>query len=460
MEAAFHNVYVVELTLFYLLALGVIFLPLRWALLCLVVAGSVEVIRPGFVSTASVGWRNGVETLVLPAILLLRFTKFRIPKINWGLSAKLWAALTLYATISILWSPFKLSGIKMVGFLIAWPLLYLVFYLGWKRGILEQGLAIAALWVTIGLACVQTYVMGNPLFGSSHQFVPFTSSNSFGPFLACILALLLFSRKRHSLWLVSVGGCLLALFLVASRSSLIAAAVILFAWWLLSRGAVRRTRGIRLAPVLLALVLAVLVFSGFRDLMAEVMPKSRINQLLNLTSKPQLAEVGTFGFRVLMYERVLSLLSQRSPRLLTFGSGTSSGGKVAFAWQKNYNGYTQGVDPNRTIHDEFLRATYEWGLIGLVLGLALLAHAALALRDRAFRKRSLAGFAGLAILPCVLLAALVENPLAGPGSAEGIGFLLVLTYAFSGIRQTRVTHRPISPHGEQISSSAQSPLES
>lgn len=444
MEPAFHDVYAIELLLFYLLALGALFLPLRWGVFCMLVAGSVEVVRSGFIPTASVGWRNGVETLVIPAVLLLRMTNFRIPRIRWGFSAKVWTALVLYATVSILWSPFKLSGVKMVGFLLAWPLLYILFHLAWKRGFIDQNLIIAALWATLVLACVQTYFLGNPLAGTSNQFVPFTSPNSFGPFLVCILALLLFSRKRNRFWLLSVGVCLPALVLVGSRYSLIAAAVLLFIWWLLSRGAVQKTGGIRLAPVLLALALAVLVFSGFRDLMARAMPQSRINQLLDLTSKPQLADTGTFAFRLLMYQRVLSKLSQRSLLALTFGSGTSSGAEVAFAWQREYVGYTQGVDPNRTIHDEFLRATYEWGLIGLALGLALTVHVLKALWDRAIRWKSLAGFAALAILPGVFLALLVGNPLAGPGYAQGIGYLLVLSYGFSAVPPLRAAGAALS----------------
>jgi hypothetical protein len=125
---------------------------------------------------------------------------------------------------------------------------------------------------------------------------------------------------------------------------------------------------------------------------------------------------------------VLEGLSARSIAGLTFGSGTSSGAEVATVdlW-----GSLESVDPNRTIHDEFLRAEYEWGIIGLGLGLILLVYVVRTLWVRAFRWQSLAAFAALAMMPGILLALLVENPLAGPGSAEGLGYLLVLTYGFA-----------------------------
>jgi hypothetical protein len=429
-----HEVYAVELVLFWLLAAGIVFLRLRWAVLCLLLAGNVEVIHPGFVSTTTVGWQNAVEAIILPIILVLRMTNFRVPKVKLRLPVRLWVALIAYAAVSILWSQYKLSGLKMVAYLTAWLLLYIVFYLAWRRGFLDQGAVVLALWGSLALACFQSYALGNPFAQASGQFTSFTSTNSFGPFLACLLAILLFSRGGGVLRGASVAACVLALVLVGSRYALIGAFFLIFLRWLLKARSMRRNGGVRLTPMLATMAIAISVFLGFKALMARAMPESRLNQLLDLGSKPQLADVGTFGFRLMMYQRVLSQLSQRSFYRLVLGTGTSSGGAAASASQRNYDQYTVGVDPNRTIHDEFLRATYEWGLIGLGLALALCVCAGRACWRRGVKEQSLAGFAALAILPAIFLALLVENPLAGPASAEGLGYLLVLCYGLSGAR--------------------------
>lgn len=443
MQAA-SQVYLIELLLFYVLAFGILFLPIRWSLLCLLLAGNVAVNPSSFVSASSVSWQNAVETLVLPAFLLLRLTRFRLPKIAWTFPSKAWAVLVFYAAVSVFWSPFKLSGLKMVAYLAAWFVLYLVFDLCWQSRLLDQKLVVAALWGGLALACLQTYVLGNPLYGAqdhpgqfvSAQFAPFRGPQFFGPFLACLLSLLLFSRERHAFRLVSIVACLYAIVLVGSRYALIEAGIVTFVWWLLKAKAVRAKGTVRLGRVLPILLFVVVLFVGFRAAIGWAMPKSRVNQLLELGSNPQVVEEGDFGWRLLVYGRVMRALTSRSLGQLAIGSGTSSGGEVAI---KDLNVPLEegDMDPNRTIHDEFLRAEYEWGVVGLGIGFGLLIYTLRELRRRAFLLRSLASFAALSILPGIVLALLVENPLAGPSSSEGLGYLLVLTYGFYFVRPPR-----------------------
>jgi hypothetical protein len=448
MSITFDELYWVELLLFYVLALGVLFLPLRWSLLCLLLAGSVEVMRPDFMASASIGWENAVERMLLPILLLLRLTRYRLPRIPWNFASKTWVALILYAAVSVLWSPFKLSGLKMVAYLAAWFVLYMVFDLAWNQGLLNQRTVIEALWGSIGLACLQTYVLGNPLFGiegrlgefASAQFAPFTGPQSFGPFLACLLSLLLFSKERRDLRVVSIGACLLSLVLVGSRYALIEAAIVALAWCLLRVGAVPGSGSIRVTHAFTVLLVVGVSVAGLGAVMKWIAPDSRVNQLLELKSDVDLAEAGTFGWRLVRYTRALTTLSERSLMGLTFGSGTSSGAEVAMAdplasLQDDDLEDMDTLDPNRAIHDEFLRAEYEWGFIGLGLGLILLIYSTRELWVRAFRWRSLSGFAGLVMMPGIVLALLVENPLAGPGGAASFGYLLVLTYGFSCSRR-------------------------
>ena len=430
LAGALREVYPITLTLFWIFALGVLFLRPRWALLSLLLGANVNVITPGFLSATSVGWQNGVQTLVLPTVLLLRLTGFKVPRLRLGFPAMAWAALTLYAAVSTLWSPFKLSGVKMIGFLAGWFILYLVFHLAWERRILDEGLLIAALWCSLGLACIQTYVLGSPEQVVTHQFTSFTAAESFAIFLSSILALLLFSTGRPWLHGVSLAACVLGVILAGDRTALIGLASLLFVWLLHRKKAIGTRYGVRFAAVVPPFVVLLLLFLGFRAGMAWGMPESRLNELMQLGSNSvaTLQDIGTVAFRLDMYESTLSEVSGRALPALVFGSGTASGGTLSFAGQEQY---LIGMDPNRTIHDEFLRALYEWGLIGLGLGLALIFHLAGRSWHLAVREGSLPAMAVVGMLPAMLLLLVDGNPLSSPAETMGMGLLLVLTYGFS-----------------------------
>jgi hypothetical protein len=452
MTVSLDEVYVIELLLFSALAFGIIFLPPRWSLFCLLLAGCVEVVPPGFDASASVSLGNAIGRLLLPILLLLRFTGFRLPKVRWSFLSATWGALTIYAAIATLWSPFKLSGLKMAAYLASWFVLYLVFDIGWRRRWLDQEIILAALWGSLTLAFFQTSVLGNPLFNgnrvgdfASAQFSPFTGPQSFGPFLACLLTLLLFSDQKSVLRSLSIGTCFLALVEVGSRYALIEAGVATVIWFLLVAAGLRTKGRVQLKSMLAILVLGVIALISFRVTVAWIAPKSRVNQLFEIADDPDVAVEGTFGWRLLIYDRVLTALSYRSPQELAFGTGTSSGGEIP----QELDTDNADLDPNRNIHNEFLRAEYEWGFIGLGLGLCMISVAARKLWGRALRLRSLSGFAALAIMPGILLALLVENPLAGPGTAESLGYLLVLSYGFA-LQQKVFAEREIRKSSTQL----------
>jgi hypothetical protein len=428
--------YPFTLALFWAVACGVAFLPIRWALLCLLLAANVNVIEPGFWSAESVGWLNGVEALILPTILLLRMTKFRMPKVSWDFSAKVSTALIIYATVSVVWSPYKLSGLKMVAYLLGWFVWFMVMHIAWRRGALDGRLVTAALWVALVLACLQTYLLGDPEEAETLQFTSFTAAAPFATFLVSCLAFLLFQQDNSRLRVPSIAACLVAIILAGDRTMLIGLGFLLITWFLYWRKAMGKEPGVRLARAVPALLACSLLFLGFRSIIAQAMPDNRLNEVLQFGSKQVtgVEDIGTAASRIELYQRTWSELSGRSAPELLVGSGTSSGGDLASQWEKDLE---TGLDPNRTIHNEFLRALYEWGLIGLALVVTLL----VLLIRRAWQLAVQAGFvpafAILALIPMVLLLLAVGNPLAGPGSAAGVGLLLILTYGLS------VTHTAV-----------------
>jgi O-antigen ligase len=422
--------YPFTLALFWALACGVAFLPLRWALLCLVLAAHVSVIQPGFWATETVSWSNAVEALVLPTLLLLRMTGFRFPEIKWGFAPKLWIALVIYATVSVVWSPYRLSGLKMIAYLLGWFVWFLVMEFAWRSRVLDGRLFLAAFWLALLLAVVQTYLLGNPEEGETMQLTSFTAAAPFATFLLSCLAFFLFQKEGSGFRMYSIITCLVAILLAGDRTSLIGLGFLLIVWFLYWQGAMDKAAGIRLARAVPAVLFCAILFLGLRVVMAQTMPDSRLNELLQLGSRQvtSVDDIGTAVSRFELYQRTLSELSGRSFRQLLVGSGTSSGGDLASQWEKDME---TGLDPNRTVHNEFLRTLYEWGLIGLALAVTLVVLLIRRAWQLAVQQRLLAGFAVLAIAPTILLFLITGNPLAGPGSAAGVGVLMILTYGLS-----------------------------
>jgi O-antigen ligase len=117
---------------------------------------------------------------------------------------------------------------------------------------------------------------------------------------------------------------------------------------------------------------------------------------------------------------------------LVVGSGTSSGGQLEFVCtERPY----LNLNPNRIIHCEFLRALYEWGLIGLLLlvalGIVFVAAAAkqwwLAAKPGGEQPPPMGPLASA--LPMVLFAMALENTIQAAASPATVAFSVVLAQA-------------------------------
>ena len=87
---------------------------------------------------------------------------------------------------------------------------------------------------------------------------------------------------------------------------------------------------------------------------------------------PQRAGLANLNFRLSVYDGAISELGSSSMGELLLGHGTSSGGNVVMrVFPRSYKADT--LDPNRVLHNEWLRALYEWGVGGLCLVIAVLA---------------------------------------------------------------------------------------
>ena len=136
--------------------------------------------------------------------------------------------------------------------------------------------------------------------------------------------------------------------------------------------------------------------------------------------------LGTLRFRRTIHAAAIDQLEKSSAIELIFGRGTSNGSMITGSLFPGYAGFS---DPNRMVHDEWVRVLYEWGLVGVALWCTFWASiVAYAIRGV---RNDTTGFAKpLAIyVPALLVALAGENILAGAGDAASIGFLMLLGYA-------------------------------
>jgi hypothetical protein len=417
---------------FWILATGTLISPMRWSLFCFIVISQIDITSSTFDSATAIGVENGVKTVLLPTIMFLRFSRGRLSGVLGNRPVVLWLLLTFYAAVSCAWTPFQVSGLKMVGYLYCYVILGAVFWDGWRRGELTPSLIGGSLWVFLFSAATQTYLLGNE-YGRSlpgfhdDRFTTFCSPQFFGASLLALLSVLLIT-ERQSFWskglhaLGGFGGIILS----GSRYAFLGSLALLLIVW---RGHIARHPGGRarsrpLAVGMVVLLLGVCSFGVF----LRVDPTNRINQLVTMIAdgKSPLDNIGTLLWRRGIYEQAWNNLSQRGPAELILGSGTSSGALAVLGWDLRYS--ENRVDANRVIHNEILRVLFEWGFVGLFLFVAFVISIIRFFLHSTITQQIIPAYAFLAFLPTLLLGFLSENILAGASSPAGVGILISMMY--------------------------------
>jgi len=314
----------------------------------------------------------------------------------------------------------------MAGYFVAYTVLSLVFTTGWRSGWFDERALILVTWCSLLLAIVQTYLLGNE-FGNpeyENRFTTFSGAATFAPFLLALIILLLFREKWRFATIAAAAASVVGLLLAGGRS------VFAGLGWTAVLGGVAALwgSGKRVSVLLIArraaTGAAAIACLGF--LLQEILPENRINELVLATVNPgsTVEDVGTFAWRLTVYEKTLEALPGRGLARALLGSGTSSGATILL---ENGISNENVVDPNRSLHDEFLRALYEWGVPGLGF-LLLFTGVLLKLGWKVAREnRSKEGFAFLAIAAALLLSLLIENILSDSSSPGGIGYNLVIS---------------------------------
>ncbi len=424
-------------------------LPLRLAYIALLLLVFFDASGPEFASASSLGLANAAKVLLGPLIILFRtrlraFQMLSIKNSGWALAP--FSILIVYTALATLWSPFPLSGAKMVGYWIGHLLWFAALAYGINRGYIAPGslAAVAILGVFIG--AFQTYILGAPytLVSSSHssRFTAFVSPQGFAAFYGYLFALSVFGYLGRFSFAISWLS-LAAILASGSRYTLLVSLWVLVIW-ITSYFIRSRTLSTLIKR---SILLSLLLFGmGMLIFMApsSYLRQSRLSEIAYLFSG-EIENIGTFYWRLGIYNHTIYEIKNFNAFHFIFGKGTSSGALVAINLDPfRYDSAT--IDANRVIHNEFLRALYEWGIIGislLVLCLVMLAFRAIRLIMLGRKE----GYFMLSVFVLILGGLSVENILAGSGTPVGIGLALALSLALQVYMVTRVS-------GKQLRSSA------
>jgi O-antigen ligase len=428
-----HETILIARLFFWALLPLTVLLPVRWSTVAYLLLIQFDLTGPAFYSADSLGWENAIKTVVVPTILLLRILPIDALSPGVAKLGRIWLIFMAYATLAVLWSPYKLSALKMLGYLYAYSVLFLVFTLGWRRGWFTARTLMFLLWSALCFAALQTYLLGNeygimgdfygsPVFES--RFTTFSGAQSFAAFLLSLFVLLIFT-ETWTAGVISAGlGATIGILLTGSRSIFLG-----FVWVLFLLGifyAKKKGKSISTSSIVKRALVGTGLAAALGGLVLTLLPENRLNQMLStaVSSNASLEDVGTFVWRLTLYQKTFDELQVRKLKTLLVGSGTSSAADLVISAGL----YTyKNVDPNRALHDEFLRSLYEWGLPGLLLLLAFLAQAA-RLSFRLIKSTDATpGWGFVAILVPMLISLTVENFLAESAEPGGAAYLLILT---------------------------------
>lgn len=399
-----------------------VFAPLRWAIVAYLLLACVD-----FQSNRdSIGVLNAVRGFAIPLYLLWRLRgqaghrAILLAPVAWGL-------LIVYAGIATFWAYFPTAALKLVGEMTGSLLIGFVFARAAKGGLLISTTVIPVAIGSISLALVQMFLL-HDFTTEGNRFTAFTPAQAFAAYIAALYCMALcapFLKTYTRILLCSA----FALSLVFNGSRIWFTGVVLASLTAFIISNVRVWRKIvTVGVVVLTGCLLIIFQSQMAAMIRDVAPSNRIvaAALAAYEGDTQSGDLGTLRFRRVIDDAATDQLKKSNFTDLIFGRGTSNGSLVTGSLFRSYSRFP---DPNRMLHDEWLRVIYEWGLVGMLLWcsfwISVLIYAV-----RGVRKDSL-GYAKplLIYLPAILVALAGENIIAGAGTATTVGFLMLLGYA-------------------------------
>lgn len=405
-----------------------VFGPLRWSIAAFVLLSTLDF---GF-SGEHIGMLNTAKGLILPLYLLWRLRDYSGHQ-KVILAPIAWTLLMAYAAVAGFWSMFPVSALKLAGHMAGSLLICFVFMRATKGGFLGFRLLVPVTIGTLALG-VLCSVLQPDWAGNEGRFSSFTTAQAYASLLAALYSLALCARTlRLPVRLTIAAALAIALVFNGSRIWTLGIIIATLVALLVSNAkAWVKVSGIGSIVILIA----ILVGSADRvmNLLAEYSESNRIAAAITAAYEGdnRSAGLGTYRFRRGADAKEIAGIENSSLLELLFGHGTSNGALLVVG---SHMGPT--FDPNRRMHNEWLRVMYEWGICGAILWLLCIGSIALyALRGLKLETRDYAKPL-VVYLPAFLMGLAGENIIAGAGSAVNVGFLMLIALASVSHRQLK-----------------------
>jgi hypothetical protein len=418
--------------LFCILFSVALFAPLRWSIVAYIMLSTVDF----YSGEGSIGVMNALKGVGYPLVLLWRLKRYA----GHGkvvLAPVAWMLLILYAGAASFWSLFPLSAAKITVEMAGSFLICLALMRATKAGFLTPSSVLVPAVVGVLIIGVLRSLFLPNWGDSPYRFTGFTTAQGYASLLAALFAMALGARTLRVVvrWLLCIV-LFTAVVLDGSRiyvmglivSTVVALLISYSKPWVKMMG-------------IASIVLLIVGLVAQKDILLQLISKgarmNRVADTINAVIEGNFRStgLGTFEFRRGVYQRALKAISDSSLLELAFGHGTSNGRLLR-------GSMTHGIgDPNRAVHNEWLRILYEWGSVGLALWFVFIASIMLyayqgVRRDRMGYSRPL-----LIFIPAFLAGFSTENVLAGAGHAENIGFVLLAALAAVSHRK-RIIYLP------------------
>ncbi len=430
--------------LYILLFLAALFAPLRWSMVACLLLCNLDFNS----DSTGIGILNALKGIVLPVYLLWRLRAYAGHQ-KTIIAPIAWILLAIYAAIAASWSSFPLAALKLAAQMIGSLLICFVFLRAVKGDYLSPAVVVPVTVGTVALAALHS--LFDPRSATDQRFSSYAYAQTFAAFVAALYCIALCSKSLRIGIRVSLCAVLATTivfdgsriwFIGISIATLLALLVSEMRPWL------------KICAFGLAIGLAAVFVAGGDRIMALVAQRAESNRIaaaLTAAYEGDLksAGLGTYRFRRDADAKEIQAIEASSITELIFGHGTSNGALVITGSR-----FKTGMDPNRLMHNEWLRVVYEWGLIGLTLWLmfftSITVFALQGLRNDAY------GFAKPLViyLPAFAVALAGENIIAGAGTAANIGFLLLIALAGLSHRRFRryVSERVRTPVAAELKS--------
>ncbi len=352
----------------------------------------------------------------------------------------LWIAFTAFVGIAGLWSLFPVAALKFVGHLAGSLLICIVLVKAVRGRHLRAESAPTLALGTLVLAVLRWAFLPD-YDDSADRLSSFVTAQAFAAFVAALYCILLFSNSKTWIRFSTLAALAIALVLNGSRIwgvSIILATILSFMFSI-------RSRNLKIL-VAVASCLALTVLYAFKEpALASIAAHSGTNRIADAitafgSGDDRGAGLGTFRFRTQINELAISEIADSSPTQLIFGHGTSNGAAITASLFRNYSLKEAQMDPNRMLHNEWLRVIYEWGLLGSILWLGFVSSILVLAWKRLRLGSGDAAKALCVYFPGFLFALAGENILAGAGNVVNMGFLLVLALAYTPVRNASRKH--------------------